>query len=85
MNGTHKPGQFLTPQSRQSPQSTLGRLSDAPRVNDVFRRIPVHGTPIRRTAKQANQQNNCAMKHQLTGVSIHSCLALALQDNPPVL
>src|SRR5580658_3660090 len=25
MNGTHKPGQFLTPQSRQSPQSTLGR------------------------------------------------------------
>jgi hypothetical protein len=54
-------------------------------VNYVFRRIPVHCTPIRRTAKQANQQHNGSMKYQLTGVSIHSRFALALQNNPPIL
>jgi hypothetical protein len=46
-------------------------------VNYVFWRIPVQRTPIRRTAKQANQQHNGAMKYQLTGVSIHSSFALA--------
>jgi hypothetical protein len=25
------------------------------------------------------------MKYQLTGVGIHSCFALALQNNPPLL
>jgi hypothetical protein len=77
-------------QDRRNPEHECGAkrngaVCDAPRVNYRFRRIPVHRTPIRRTAKQANQQHNGAMKYQLTGVSIHSCFALALQNNPPVL
>lgn len=86
-------GKDTSPQMRQDRRNSEhergakrnGAVCDAPRVNYVFRRIPVHRTPIRRTAKQANQQHNRAMKYELTGVSIHSCFALALQNNPPIL